>query len=166
MFNMKDLQRITRYSRDQLRDRLRLLGAIVEQDSQRGPRNSLLLGDTTLAALRRMRELENGERGPQEAAGVILEELGRTGNYDRSEASTVPPVSPKLTPGLPGRGDSRVEILERLVKEKERRIADLGVERDHWRDLALDYRRQLAPPKDQPKNRRKWLGWLRPSTAR
>jgi len=166
MFTMKDLQRITSYSRDQLRDRLRLLGAIVEQDSQRGPRNSLLLGDSTLAALRRMRELENGERGPQDAAGVILEELGGTGNSSRSGASSVAPVSPKLTPAFPSGGDPRVEILERLVKEKERRVTDLGVERDHWRDLALDYRRQLAPPKDQPKTRRKWFGWLRPSTAR
>ncbi len=113
-----------------------------------------------------MRELENGERGPQDAAGVILEELGGTGNSSRNLASTVAPGSPKLTPDLPSGGDPRVEILERPVKEKERRIADLGVERDHWRDLALDYRRQLAPPKDQPKPRRKWFGWLRPSTAR
>ena len=46
---------------------------------------------------------------------------------------------------------------ERLIEEKERRIRNLEGERNHWRDLALDYHRQLAPPEAEPQGYDPWF---------
>jgi len=46
---------------------------------------------------------------------------------------------------------------EHLIEEKDRRIGNLEAERNHWRDLALDYHRQLAPPKEEPREYDFWF---------
>ena len=66
-----------------------------------------------------------------------------------------------------GNGDSGINGLSEpwklLIAEKDRRISDmegniirLEKDRDHWRELADDYRRQLAPPRQEMAER---VGW-------
>ena len=121
MYTMRDLQRTTGYSRDQLRDRLGHLWPIVAQDQRRGPRNAVLVGDRTLACLRRLQELETGELGPQDAAARILEELGANVKQATEARQTDAPGEPKLHPTPPSDGDPWRLLLE----EKDRRIEEL-----------------------------------------
>lgn len=147
MFTMKDLQRVTGFSRDQLRDRLKLLKTIVGTDSQRGPRNCLLVGQTTLAALERMQQLENEKYGPQDAARIILKD------FDRS-TPTGSPESPQYPPGH--LGNLQADILERLIQEKDQQIEQLKNEVGYLRqqvDQLLSF--VLLRP------RRLWFGWLK-----
>jgi len=143
MYEIKDLERATGYTINQIRDRLGLLSPILGRDLHRGKRGKILVGDSILAALRRMAELESQGLSPREAQGHILEELG---NGHRNEETTFAQASPR-TP--------EVAVLRELVEE-------LRHDRDHWRELALKLQGQveelqrLALP--TPK-RRRWWGW-------
>jgi len=123
MYTMKDLERITDYSRDQLRDRLGHLGPIVADDQRRGPRNALLVGDSTLALLRRMQELEAGELGPQDAATVIAGELNGNGKHRLEKARTVAYGQPEAPPAVP-------RWVEELLAAKDQTIAVLREENE------------------------------------
>jgi hypothetical protein len=143
MFTMKDLERTTGYSRDQLRDRLGHLWPIVAKDQRRGPRNAVLVGDKTLACLRRMQELETGELGPQDAAARIMEELGESGKHRTEAGHTVAPGEAKLHPTPPNEGDAaepwrlliaaKDETIERLESE----VSFLRQRVEHLEPLAL-----------------------------
>ena len=166
MYGMTDLQRITGYTRDQLRTRLGALGDTVGQDAHRGPRNAIIVGDATVAMLRRMKDIESGGVGPQEAAIRILGEVSGGGKQPRERNSQEIPSSPQLSqtesPGGPNWIDPRViESLERVIAEQQARIRSLETDLGHWRDLALDYQRQLPAPK--PQRQRRWLFWRRPA---
>jgi len=123
MYRMSDLQRLTDYSRDQLRDRLGHLGPIVADDQRRGPRNALLVGDRTLALLRRMQELEAGELGPQEAATVIAEEVNGNGNHRQGKTTTIAYGEPELPLTLPN-------WVGELLAAKDQTIAVLRAENE------------------------------------
>lgn len=104
MYALTDLQRITGLSRDQIRDRLGLLRAIIADDLRRGPRGKVLVGDKTLAALKRIRELEQGGLAPQVAVGEVIKELN---NLDGND-------DPNIAPSL-----------RMLLAEKDALIAEL-----------------------------------------
>jgi len=140
MYTIPDLQRATGYSRDQLRDRLGLLRAALATDLQRGPRNKIVVGDRTLAALKRMVELEREGLAPQIAAGEVIREMG---NHD-------------------GDGDPNVApSLRMLLAEKDRLIEELRRDKTYLQEQlarALEQleelqRRALPPP------RRRWWPW-------
>jgi len=75
MYNLDDLQRITGYSKDQLRDRLGRLRSMFPKDHSRGPKNALLVGDSVLAGLQRAKELESGGVSPSAALSTIRDEV-------------------------------------------------------------------------------------------
>ena len=154
MYTMRDLQRTTGYSRDQLRDRLGHLWPIVAQDQRRGPRNGILVGDRTLACLRRLQELEAGELGPQDAAARIIEELG-DGGKDATEArQTVAPGEPRLRPTPPSESDW---TLQALLAEKDARIQELR-ERVAFLERRVEALEPLAlPPVREEEDRRPWI---------
>jgi hypothetical protein len=140
---MTDLQRITGFSRDQLRDRLGLLGATIADDLQRGPRNKVIVGDKTLAALKRMVELERGGLAPQVAAAQVIREMSNPdGNGD-----------PTLAPSL-----------RMLLAEKERLIEELRRDKLYLQEqLArtlgqLEEFQQRALP---PVRSHRWWPWTR-----
>ena len=138
MYAMTDLQRITGYSRDQLRDRLGLLGATVADDLHRGPRNKIIVGDKTLAALKRMRELETGGLAPQVAAGEVIREMG---NHD-------------------GDGDPNVApSLRMLLAEKDRLIEELRHDKAYLQERltqALEQLEELQQRALPPAGSRRW----------
>jgi len=148
MYRMKDLERLTDYSRDQLRDRLGHLGAIMADDRRRGPKNAVLVGDSTLALLRRMQELEAGELGPQEAAAVIAEEVNGNGNHRQGKTTTGAYGKPELSPTLPN-------WVEELLAAKDQTIAVLHAENERL-TAQVDRLLPLALPAP-----RRWWPWNR-----
>lgn len=154
MYTMKDLQRITGFTRDQLRDRLGGLRAIGAQDRARGPRNAILVGDSTLAYLRRIKELEAREVGPQEALAQIMEEVNGNGKGPKEDNSTVAQSGPQHSQGIPD--------WSAIVDAKDELISELRGDRDHWRTLALSLQQQLALPSPERSQRPRWVYRLMP----
>jgi hypothetical protein len=150
-----------------LRDRLGHLGAIVAQDQRRGPRNAVLVGDRTMACLRRMQELETGELGPQDAAARIIEELGGDGNHRIEQRPTVAPGEPELRQTAPSGGDT-TEPWRLLIKAKDETIGRLESEVSFLRQR-IEYLEPLAlpaPREEAEEPRRSWLlRLLRPPIA-
>jgi hypothetical protein len=105
MYTMRDVQRITGLSRDQLRDRLGHLEPIAAQDRTRGPRNALIVGDRTIAYLRRMQELERDDLGPQMAAAQVINEVRENENHRMEERPNVATDEAQLSPTA-GPGDA------------------------------------------------------------
>lgn len=131
MYALADLERMTGLTENQLRDRLSLLSPIVGDDLQRGSRGKILVGDRTLAALRRMVELEREGLSPKVAQNRIMSELGQP--HPNGENST---------------GD----LWRRLLEEKDARIADLQAERDRLLKLLEDLQARIpALPPAAPK---------------
>lgn len=127
MYALADLERMTGLTENQLRDRLSLLSPIVGDDLQRGSRGKILVGDRTLAALRRMIELEREGLSPKVAQNRIMSELNQP--HPNGENST---------------GD----LWRRLLEEKDARIADLQAERDRLLKLLEDLQARIPalPP--------------------
>jgi|GEM_PF-4191549 len=86
MYNLDDLQRITGYSKDQLRDRLGRLRGFFPKDHSRGPKNALLVGDSVLAGLQRTKELESGGVSPSVALNTVADEVKNLGVNDPKRA--------------------------------------------------------------------------------
>lgn len=137
MYTIADLQRITGYSPDQVRDRLRSLQPVLGEHVHRGSRGKVLVGDAVVASLRRMVELEGSGLSPKVAVGEVVRELG---NGQGSGSSTV------------GHGEPAGEV--RALREA---LEDCRRERDHWRELALSLQTQALPGSRRPW----WALWRR-----
>jgi len=144
MYGIAELERATGYTVNQIRDRLALLSPTLGQDLHRGKRGKILVGDSILAALRRMAELEAQGLSPREAQTRILEELG---NGHKDGESTFAQGSPR---------SPEVAVLRELVEELRR-------DRDHWRDMALKLQTQVEELQRLalPRPRRPWWKWWR-----
>jgi len=142
MYGIEELKRATGYTDSQIRDRLGLLSPILGQDLHRGKRGKILVGDSILAALRRMAELESQGLSPREARGRILEELG---NGHKGREGTFAQGSPR---------SPEVSVLRELVEE-------LRQDRDRWRELALKLQSQLEELQRLalPAPKRRWWRW-------
>jgi len=138
MYEIKDLERATGYTTNQVRDRLALLSPIFAEDIHRGSRGKILVGDKILAALRRMAELESQGLSPKVAQSQIIQELG---NGDGKQETTFG------------------EPWQRLLEEKDKRIAQLEEEIAFLREriIFLESQVQLALP--APRRRRWWWPW-------
>lgn len=162
MFTMRELQKTTGYTRDQLRDRLGVLSAIVAQDQTRGPRNAVLVGDRTMACLRRMQELESNELGPQEAASRILAELGESGKRRTEQNPNEAPGEAKLPPTV---NAEALEPWRLLIKSKDEAIGRLEEEVAFLR-RRVEILEPLALPAPREESRHPWLlRLLRPLIA-
>lgn len=123
MFDLNDLERATGFSKDQLRDRLGALGATLAKDRQQGPRGKTLVGDPTLAALRRLKELEDGGLSPKVAVERVSDELENTelaGSPNVGEAS---PSSTKVADVLIEELRHDKEHLREMLKAKDDELA-------------------------------------------
>ena len=154
MYGMSDLQKITGYTSDQLRDRLGRVWGIVAQDHRRGPKNAVLVGDKTLAVLRRMRELESAEVGPNDAAKQIMAELGVDGDGARKGPSSVAHGAPKQPQTSPNASQNTSDE-SALVDELRDRIRFLERENERLWGL-VDGLRALPAPRAE-EDRRPWI---------
>ena len=112
----------------------------------RGINNEILFNSSALALLQRLEDLRKAQGIPiRQAVGRISEEVDGNGARPVREGEESPLIEQLL------------KDRERLIEEKDRRIRNLEVERNHWRDLALDYHRQLAPPKEEPQGYDFWF---------
>ena len=127
MYTLADLERITGLTENQLRDRLSLLSPIVGDDLHRGSRGKILVGDRALAALRRMIELEQEGLSPKVAQSRIMGELAQPHPNGQSSSD---------------------DLWQRLLAEKDARIADLQAERDRLLKLLEDLQARIPalPP--------------------
>ena len=148
MYSIEDLQRSTGFTVNQVRDRLQLLSPLFTDGLRKGSRGKILVTDSILAALRRMREIESQGLSPKVAQSEIIRELGNT----YKDGTTAFGEGPTRTarPGPPERADSE------LVLSLREEITHLQGEVS-WLRSRLE---QLAPA--LPKPRRRWLSWLLP----
>jgi len=144
MYDMRDLQRATGYSRDQLQDRLRLLAPLVGEGLHRGARGKVLVEDNVLATLRRLRDLEGEGLAPRVAVGQVVKELGN--GHGKGNGSS--------GPGEPTSGE--VEALRAALAWSQREAA-------HWRELAERLQEQVEHllPLALPRPRPWWAWWGR-----
>jgi len=120
MYDINDLERSTGYSKDQLRDRLSALAATFAHDRQQGPRNKTLVGDATLAVLRRLKELEDGGLSPNVAHSQALKELGDGGLVRVPTVGNSPLQSPTVADVLMAERDHLKALLRAKDDELER----------------------------------------------
>ena len=128
---------------------------------KRGENNALLLDGSAIEILRAIEDYRKSGLTLTEAVERILEEVG--GNHRET-------LKENAGKDAHGEGESSLDAWRMLIAEKEKRISDLEktillleTDRDHWRDLALDYKRQLAPPRGMDpstkKGKKRWW-WL------
>ncbi len=144
MYDMNDLQRATGYSRDQLQDRLRLLAPLVGKGVHKGARGKVLVEDSVLAIVRRLREIEGEGLAPRVAVGQVVRELGNDhGNGNGSN-------------GAGERTSGEVVALRAALEWSQR-------EAQHWRELAERLQAQVEQlvPLALPRPRRWWAWWRR-----
>ena len=78
------------------------LSEIVAPDQHRGLRNAVLVGDKlSLACIRRMKELESADLGPQEAAARIIDGVSGNGDRPRGNGPSKTPSNPQLAAAGP-----------------------------------------------------------------
>ena len=105
------------------------LDGMIDAYIRRGDRNELLFTGEALAILRRVEDVRHGESlSVRQAASRIRGELGGKG----VEATRQPESSSASS-------SSELSIMRDVIE-------DLRRDRDHWRDLALSLKDQLALP--------------------
>jgi len=138
---------MTGFSRDQLRDRLGYLEGTLGYDSSRGPRNAILVGDATLAALDRMKELERGGLGPQAAADQIAQEL-------ESPDNTGPQINPQMDRGQKEPPPTElIKALENHITSLEDRIKELREDKVALRERVRDLETLALPETSEGRRR-------------
>ena len=127
---------------------------VLSEYLRRGENNALLLDGSAIEILRAIEDYRKTGLTVTEAVGRILEEI--SGKQEKTSKENV-------EKGESVEGNGAAEPWRMLMAEKDKRISDLEKtismlekDRDHWRDLALDYQRQLAPPRDVAKGRHWW----------
>ena len=134
---------------------------VLSEYLKRGDNNALLLDGSAIEILRAIEDYRKSGLTLTEAVERILEEVG--GNHRET-------LEENAGKDAHGEVESSLEAWRMLIAEKEKRISDLEktislleTDRDHWRDLALDYERQLAPPRQMEgtgNDKRKRWWWL------
>ena len=125
---------------------------------KRGENNALLLDGSAIEILRAIEDYRKSGLTLTEAVERILEEVG--GNHRET-------LKENAGKDAHGEVERSLDAWRMLIAEKEKRISDLEktislleTDRDHWRDLALDYKRQLAPPRGMDpstkKGKKRW----------
>jgi len=117
-----------------VRLRLDALDSVIDPHMRQGQNNRLLFNGEAFAILRRMEDVRQGESlSIRQAASRIRSELDENSSEPLGQAKS---------------NDTANEGLAReLIGELRARITDLESERDHWRELALDYKRALPKPR-------------------
>ena len=150
MYAIKDLEKATGFTINQLRERLRLVSPIFADDVRRGSRGKIIVGDKILAALRRLRDLEKQGLSLGDAQAVIQKDRR---SVEIDEILNVANGELTLTEGDP----------RSLLREKDERIAEL---KERVRDLQeengfLRARIEELIPLALPRPRRRWWPWRR-----
>jgi hypothetical protein len=155
---MEDLQRVTGFSRDQLRDRLGYLGHVLGHDTQRGPRNAIIVGDATLAALDRMKTLESGGLGAKAAADQVGQELDNPENKP-------PQVNPQhAQTNVEAPSAEVIAAMANHIDSLEVRIKELGDDKTRLIDELSEARGQVAamlPSESEGRQKLTWGQWFK-----
>ena len=136
---------------------------VLSEYLKRGDNNALLLDGSAIEILRAIEDYRKSGLTLTEAVERILEEVG--GNHRET-------LKENAGKAAHGEVERSLDAWWMLIAEKEKRISDLEktislleTDRDHWRDLALDYKRQLAPPRgiapSTKKGEKRWWWFFR-----
>ena len=141
----------------QLYRRISAARPLVAPYLRRGENNALLLDGSAIEILRTIEDYRKTGITVEDAVERIADEVGgkpqetHKGNGDKLREN-----------GSIGANDLS-EPWKLLLAEKDHRIRDLEgnvvrleKDRDQWRELADDYRRQLAPPRQEMVRRSGW----------
>jgi hypothetical protein len=107
---------------------------------QRGENNQLIFPGEAVGMLRHLEEVRQRDAVSVKAAASIVRQAER----ERLEQNSVKPVTSNHVGQASNGGLAR-----ELIDELRARIADLEADRDHWRELALDYKRALPAPRSR-----------------
>ncbi len=146
MANIQDVAKSLGLSARAVYRRLDAFNGKLDRYLSRGPNNEILFNSSALALLRRLEDVRKAESIPiRQAVARVSAEQGAHAAHTAREGEENPLLEQVL------------KDKERLIEEKDWRIRNLEGERNHWRDLALDYHRQLAPPKEEPQGYDSWF---------
>src|SRR5262245_43384376 len=85
-------------------------------------------------------------------AGRLSGQRDATGSWeiDPAEFHRVFPPLPAPAPAVPQQAqqelDGQIALLRNMLDNMQTQVADLRIDRDHWRDAFLNAQRQLTPP--------------------
>lgn len=160
MHSIEDLVRYLGLSEYQIRARLREIGAVLEDHIYRGKKNRILIDDTGLKILERLRQLENEGLSVADSVQKIKEEMAELASINVQNATSATPKEPQTVPQTTSQTEliavykqmidtlnQRIESLERQLQKKDEQI-------DRLQDLLQN---RLPPTKEEAGRR----GWLR-----
>jgi hypothetical protein len=130
---------------------------VVSPYLRRGENNALLLDGSAIEILRAIEDYRKTGITVEEAVELIAGEVG--GKHQETHKGNGGKPSENGGSGI----NDLSEPWKLLIAEKDCRISDLEgnvirleKDRDHWRELADDYRRQLAPPPQKVTQKAGW----------
>lgn len=150
MYTVTELERLTKLTRKQVYDRLRLLSQLLNGELTSGRNGRKLLSEQGFAVFNRFRALEVEGLTGQAVVNLIAQELGKA---DRVPDNAK--VSPSSSAGKP----EEMESVQALLTEKDKRLQDKDAEIRYLRERLSFLEGQLALPAPKPRPRR-WLSWL------
>ena len=123
------------------------------------PGQALQIPSSTIGLFERAAQMKSEGIALGSLAQALQEEMVPTASEAPSHQGGSNVQAPPLESATPLATDEPWQL---LLAEKDKRIHDLEEDRNEWRELALDYKRQLPAPSP----RRSWLRRiLRPSVA-
>lgn len=135
----------------QVRWRLTQLGSLLHHHVFNGVNGRVTLDDAGLTIVDRLIQLEREGLGLSTAVNRLAREIG--------QAPTATPVNPGVNGASPSVNGS-VELWERLISEKDARIADLQAERERLLKLLEDLQARIPALPAPSETRRSWWGRL------
>jgi len=156
MHSIEDLARYLGMSEYQIRTRLREIDAVLDDHIYRGKKNRILIDDTGLKILERLRQLENEDLSVADAVQKIKEEMEKLSPTAEQKTKADPLREPQATlqtelirayKQMIDTLNQRIESLERQLQKKDEQI-------DRLQDLLHN---RLPPTKEEAAGK----GWLR-----
>jgi predicted RNase H-like nuclease (RuvC/YqgF family) len=156
MHSIEDLVRYLGLSEYQIRARLREIDSVLDDHIYRGKKNRILIDDTGLKILERLRQLENEGLSVADSVQKIKEEMEELSPITVQNATLDFPKEPQTIPQtelilvykqMIDTLNQRIESLERQLQKKDEQI-------DRLQDLLHN---RLPPTKEEAARK----GWLR-----
>lgn len=149
MYTVSELERLTKLTRKQIYDRLRLLSQLLDGEVTIGRNGKKLLTENGFALFNRFRVLEAEGLTGQAAVNLMSQELGKpVANSNNVEVTRSSGGSkPEVTPSEVGTFQS----LDLLLEEKDKRLRDKDDEIRYLRERLAYLEGQLALPAPQPR---------------
>jgi len=152
MHDLEDLKSNFGLSYDELRYRLGKLGAAIKPYIMRGKRGKILVDDSGLQILRRLRDLEQDGRSISQACQAIQEEL--QGSHPLGSSTPISTLAKDLKDELIEELRERVKSLEYQLEIKDRQIEQLYRMVEETQQLL-----KSLPPAKESRKKRWWRFW-------